>query len=64
MKLEQIQQALPQQVTTGLNVTAISSAFASFLGYLPSIAAGLSIVWLSLQIWLFFRSKPWRKKKE
>ena len=64
MKLEQIQ-AIPAQVNTGLNVGAVGTAFASFLGYLPSIAATLSIVWLALQIWIFlFVSKPWRKKRE
>lgn len=64
MKLEQIQEAIPNPVITGLNVSAVGTAFASFLGYLPSIAAALSIVWLALQIWLFlFVTKPWKKKE-
>lgn len=62
MKLEQIQQAIPQSVNTGLNLTAIGSAFASLLGYLPSIAAGLSIAWLVFQFWVAWKTKPWRKK--
>lgn len=64
MKLEQIQQAIPQSVNTGLNLSAVGTAFASFLGYLPSIAAALSIVWLALQIYVFvFITKPWKKKE-
>lgn len=34
----------------GLDATAAATAFASFLGWLPSIAAGFSIIWLSIQI--------------
>lgn len=62
MKLEAIQQAIPQPVTAGLNVSAIASAFASFLGYLPSIAAGLSAAWLLFQFWVAWKTKSWRKK--
>jgi hypothetical protein len=45
----------------GLDATAAATAFASFLGWLPSIAALLSIVWLSIQIgeWLY---KKWRAR--
>ena len=64
MKLEQIQQAIPQPVNAGINWTAVGAAFASFLGYLPGIAAGLSILWLLFQFWVAWKTKPWRKRKE
>lgn len=64
MKLEAIQQAIPAPVNTGLNVSAVGTAFASFLGYLPSIAAGLSVAWLLFQFWVAWKTKPWRKRKE
>ena len=45
----------------GLDATAAATAFASFLGWLPSIAALLSIIWLAIQIgeWMW---KKWRGK--
>ena len=63
MKLEQIQQAIPAPVNTGLNVGAIGTTVATVAGWLPAIAALVSIVWLSLQIWVFFIKKPWKKKE-
>lgn len=64
MKLEQIQAYIPQQIQTGLNWTSIGAAVAAIAGWLPAIAALFSIIWLSLQIWMFFIKKPWRKRKE
>lgn len=36
--------------TASIDAVAVSVAGASFMGYLPSIAAVLSIVWLTMQI--------------
>jgi hypothetical protein len=49
-------------VKLGLDATAAATALASFVGWLPSIAALLSIVWLSIQIgeWMW---KKWRARK-
>lgn len=44
---EQIQQIQPK---TAIDVGAVGVAAASWLEYLPAIAAVLSIVWLSIQI--------------
>lgn len=63
MKLQQIQEAIPQPVQTGLNLGSLGATVATVAGWLPSIAALLSIVWLGLQIWIFlFVKKPWRRK--
>lgn len=61
MKVVHIQEAIPQPVTAGLNLSAIGTAFAAFLGYLPSIAAGLSVAWLVFQFWVAWKTKPWKK---
>lgn len=39
-------------LTTGADVIAVSVAGASFTGLLPPTAALLSIIWLSLQIYI------------
>lgn len=39
-----------QEVKHGLDVMAISTAGGAILGLLPPLAAGLSIVWITLQI--------------
>lgn len=64
MKLEQIQAHIPQSVQTGLNWGSIGATVATIAGWLPSIAALLSIVWLGLQIWVFFNNKSWRKGRK
>ena len=64
MKLEQIQQAIPQPIQTGLNWGSIGATVATVAGWLPAIAALFSIIWLSLQIWVFFVRRPWKKRKE
>lgn len=44
-----------------MDAGAAATAFASFLGWLPSIAALFSIIWLSIQIgeWLY---KKWKAR--
>lgn len=42
--------AVHTTASVAADVTAVSIAGATFLGYLPSIAAILSIIWLSMQI--------------
>jgi hypothetical protein len=64
MKLEQIQQSIPQSVQTGLNWGSIGATVATIAGWLPSVAALLSIVWLGLQIFVFFKNKNWRKERK
>lgn len=44
-----------------VDVAAAANAFAAFVGWLPSIAAALSIIWLGLQIWTWWRLKSWVK---
>ena len=41
-----------------LDVAAVANAFATVMGWLPTIAAALSIVWLGIQIYdRFFRKR-------
>jgi len=61
MKPETIQQAIPPGVEHLVNWAALGTTVGAILGYLPGIAALFSIIWLGLQIWLFFVRKPWRK---
>ena len=62
MKLEQVQELIPQPLQTGLNWGAVGAAVGAFLDFLPGVAALFSIIWLGLQIWLFlFVKKPWKK---
>ena len=64
MKLEQLQEVIPHPIQVGLNWSAIGATVATVAGWLPAIAALFSIIWLSLQIWLFFKNRPWKKRKE
>jgi hypothetical protein len=61
--LEQIQQAIPQPLQTGLNWTSIGATVATIAGWLPNIAALLSIIWLSLQIFSWFEKRRSKKKE-
>ena len=62
MKLEQVTQSIPQSIQTATNWSAVGAAMASFFGAiqgpLAAIASLLSICWLSLQIYSW-----WRKRK-
>jgi hypothetical protein len=46
----------------GLDATAAGAAFASWLGWLPQIAALFSIIWLSIQIgeWIYKKWRAWK----
>ena len=61
MKLEQIQQSIPQVVQTPANWAAVGASVSAFVGWIQGplavIASLLSICWLSLQIWAFFKKK-------
>lgn len=58
-RLEQIQQHIPQPIQTGANWGSVGAALASFFGAIQGplavLASLLSICWLSLQIYSWFR---------
>jgi hypothetical protein len=58
-RIEQLQQHIPQSVQTGANWGSVGAALASFFGAiqgpLAAIASLLSICWLSLQIYAWFK---------
>lgn len=66
MRLEQIQQSIPPVVQTGANWGAVGAAVSSFFGVIQGplavIASVLSICWLGMQMWIAWKTKPWRKK--
>lgn len=62
MKLEQVQQHISPALEHAVNWAAVGTTIGAVLGYLPGVAALFSIIWLGLQIWLFFVRKPWRRK--
>ena len=49
---------MDHNVKIGLDVAAIANAAVVFIGWLPNIAAGLSVIWLLIQIY------DWMKKKK
>jgi hypothetical protein len=61
VKLEQIQQHIPQSVQTGANWGSVGAALASFFGAIQGplavLASLLSICWLSLQIYSWFKHR-------
>ena len=61
MNLEQLQQSIPHPVQTGCNWTAVGAAVSSFVGWLQGplaiVASFLSICWLGLQIYAFFKNR-------
>jgi hypothetical protein len=59
--IEQTQRAIdhtPQGVTWAAAGTGLLGLFTSWV---PVVASVLSVIWLALQIWLFFKKRPWRK---
>lgn len=60
-RLEQIQAAIPQPVQTGANWGSVGAALMSFFGAIQGplavVASLLSICWLSLQIWSWFKNR-------
>jgi hypothetical protein len=61
MKLETIQEHIPQSIQTGANWGSVGAALASFFGAiqgpLAAIASMLSILWLGLQIYSYFKKR-------
>ena len=41
-----------------LDVAAIANVIATLVGWLPAVAAILSIIWTAIQIYSWFNSKP------
>ena len=65
MKLEQILQAIPQPVATLINWSAFASALGwVFTTVVPAIVGVLSGIWLGMQIYIAFKTKPWKKRRE
>ncbi|HEU4344753.1 MAG TPA: hypothetical protein VFU31_24625 [Candidatus Binatia bacterium] len=64
MKLEQIQQAIPQ--TGWINWPVAITGLASFLTtWVPIFVGILSGIWIGLQLWMFlFVNKPWKKRRK
>jgi hypothetical protein len=66
VRLEQLQQHIPQSVQTGANWGSVGAALSAFFGAIQGpaavVASVLSAVWLGCQLWLFFKNKPWRKR--
>lgn len=62
MRIEQIQEHIPQTIQTAANWGSVGAAMASFFGAiqgpLAAIASLLSICWLSLQIYSW-----WKRRK-
>lgn len=52
---------IPPTVKVGGDVVAAGIAGGAWMGLLPDIAAGLSIVWLLIQIWDWAGKRWWRK---
>ena len=46
------------------DVTSIGIAGGALLGYLPPIAAGLSIVWMGLQIYSWVINERYKKEED
>ena len=65
MKLEQIQQAIPQPIATLINWTAFTTALGwVFTTVVPAIVGVLSGVWLGIQIYTAWKTRPWSKRRE
>lgn len=67
MKLEQVAQAINDHVPHGVLQFINWTAFASALGWIfttvvPAIVGVLSGTWLAMQIYIAWKTKPWRRK--
>lgn len=52
---------MSDEVRHGLDAAAAATAFSALVGWLPSVASLLSIVWLAIQIGTWVK-KVWRGK--
>lgn len=41
-----------------LDAAAAANVVATLVGLLPSIAAGLSVIWLGIQLYTWFKTRP------
>jgi hypothetical protein len=48
---------MTDQVRHGLDAAAAATAFSSLVGWLPSVASLLSVIWLLIQIFEWARKK-------
>ena len=65
MKLEQIQEFIPQSVQTLLNWSAFATALGwVFTTVVPAVVGVLSGIWLGMQIYIAFKTKRWKKRKD
>jgi hypothetical protein len=65
VKLEQIQQLLPKPVEQLINWSAFASALGwVFTTVVPGIVGVLSGIWLGIQIYTAFKTRPWNKRRE
>ncbi len=63
LKLEQVQQHIPQQIQSTLNWTAAITGLVSFLTtWVPIVVGLLSGVWVCVQLYIAWKTKPWRRK--
>jgi hypothetical protein len=49
------------QIRTTIDIAAGGTALAAVVGWLPPIAALLSIVWIGIQIFTWVRHQGWRR---
>ena len=63
MKIEQIQQAIPNGAQTLINWSAFFTALGwVFTTVVPAVVGVLSGIWLAMQIYIAWKTKPWRRK--
>jgi hypothetical protein len=61
--IEKFQSAIPSGWLAGINWSAAVTGLAYFFTTIvPAIVGLLSAFWLGLQIYIAFKTKPWRKK--
>ena len=53
-----------QPIKVAADVASVGTVIATIAGWLPPIAALLSIVWLSMQIYGWIVNKKWRPPNE
>ena len=42
---------VPEQIKPAIDVAAISTGFASLIGWLPAVAAALTVIWTLIRIY-------------
>ena len=63
MRLQDLQEAIPHPLQTALNWTSFLAGLGWFFtNIVPAIVGVLSGIWLAIQIFTAWRTKPWRRK--